>query len=79
MLDLDLTNTPTTAGSSRRRLRLRDDTLDVPILTALVPPLYSSTVSAPSEVTSLIRTLLAAGVVAGHPERSRRQTSSRSS
>ncbi|MEU6091681.1 hypothetical protein ABZ865_33915 [Streptomyces sp. NPDC047085] len=39
-----------------------------PMLTALVPPLYSSTVSAPSEVTSLIRTRLAAGIDDGQPE-----------
>lgn len=33
-----------------------------PTLTALVPPLYNSTVSEPFEVTSLIRTRLAAGI-----------------
>lgn len=39
-----------------------------PMLTALVPPLYSSTVSAPSEVTSLMRTWLADGIDDGQPE-----------
>src|SRR4051812_25909168 len=38
-----------------------------PILTALDPPLYSSTVSEPFDVTSLIRTWLAAGTNDGQP------------
>src|SRR5689334_6370620 len=38
-----------------------------PMLTALAPPLCSSTVSAPFEVTSLTRTRLAAGTDDGHP------------
>src|SRR5262249_18732120 len=40
----------------------------VEMLTALVPPLWSSTVSRPSEVTSLMRTVLAAGIAAGQLE-----------
>src|SRR6478752_7302792 len=39
-----------------------------PTLTALDPPLYSSTVSEPFEVTSLIRTRLAAGIDDGQPK-----------
>jgi predicted kinase len=39
-----------------------------PMPTALVPPLYTSTVSAASEVTSLIRTRLAAVIDDGQPE-----------
>ncbi|WP_240468538.1 hypothetical protein [Streptomyces dangxiongensis] len=42
--------------------------LHAPTLTALVPPLYSSTVSEPFDVTSLIRTRLAAGIGDGQPE-----------